>query len=333
MASRVPIETALKLYEVMLRIRQFELSVSDLFARGKIPGFLHTYVGEEAVAAGVCQNLRRSDWITSTHRGHGHLLAKGGRTDRAMAELFGRATGYNKGKGGSMHIAEPELGHMGANAIVGAGINLINGAALSAKYLGRDSVGVAFFGDGASNTGSFHEALNFAAVHALPVVFVCENNGYAESTPRWYHQRIQRIAERAAAYGMPAGTVDGNDVLCVYLAAGEAVARARAGGGPTLLECVTHRWRGHHEADNQKYRPKEELTDQERFCPILKLKSELLSAGEASAAAGAVTEADLLAIHQAIEEELRQAILYAENSPLPDPAEARTDIFTPTSQE
>jgi pyruvate dehydrogenase E1 component alpha subunit len=324
MDSRVTIDEALRMYEVMVRIRRFELAVSDLFARGKIPGFLHTYVGEEAVATGVCMNLRQDDWITSTHRGHGHLLAKGGRTDRAMAELFGRATGYNKGKGGSMHIAEPELGHMGANAIVGSGINLINGAALSAKYLGRDSIGVGFFGDGASNTGSFHESLNFAAVLELPVVFVCENNGYAESTPRWYHQKIKKISDRAVAYGMPAQTVDGNDVLCVYQAAKEAITRARSGGGPTLLECVTHRWRGHHEADNQKYRPKDEITDLDRFCPIQKLKRELMEKG--------VLEGTLSSIETAVDDEIREAISFAETSPLPDPAEARSNIFAPAGE-
>jgi len=320
MNLRISSDLGLQLYETMLRIRRFEESVSELFARGKIPGFLHTYVGEEAVATGVCAALRVDDWITSTHRGHGHLIAKGGRTDRAMAELFGRATGYNRGKGGSMHIAEPELGHMGANAIVGAGISLINGAALSAQYRGTDQVGVAFFGDGASNTGSFHEALNFAAVHQLPSVFVCENNAYAESTPRWYHQRIERIATRAEAYGMPGVTVDGNDVIAVYLAAGEAVARARRGEGPTLMECLTFRRRGHHEADNQAYRPKEELANPERHCPILKLRGELLACG--------VDESKLDAIHEAIEEEIREAVAFAESSPHPEPATARANIYT-----
>jgi acetoin:2,6-dichlorophenolindophenol oxidoreductase subunit alpha len=320
MELRIPSDRALELYTMMQRIRRFEESVSELYARGKIPGFLHTYVGEEAVATGVCANLTVDDWITSTHRGHGHLLAKGGRTDRSMAELFGRATGYNRGKGGSMHIAEPELGHLGANAIVGAGISLINGAALSAQYRGTSQVGVSFFGDGASNTGSFHEALNFAAVHKLPSVFVCENNNYAESTPRWYHQRVGRISERAAAYCMPGDTVDGNDVIVVYLAAGKAVARARRGEGPTLLECVTFRRRGHHEADNQFYRPKDELANPERHCPILKLRGELLATGTA--------ESTLDAIHAAIEEEIRLAVAFAESSPHPEPATARADIYS-----
>lgn len=322
--EQITIDTALRMYAGMLRIRKFELAVCDLFARGKIPGFLHTYVGEEAVATGVCENLRIDDWITSTHRGHGHLLAKGGQLDRAMAELFGRATGYNKGKGGSMHIAEPDLGHLGANAIVGAGISLINGAALSAKYLGKDNIGVSFFGDGASNTGSFHEALNFAAVHELPVVFVCENNGYAESTPRHYHQKIERVAERAKAYGIPGLTVDGNDVQCVYLAAKESVERARSGGGPTLLECVTHRWRGHHEADNQKYRPREEITNLERFCPIEKLKQDLLEAG--------IKPDAIQVLHEEVDDAIDRAIRFAEQSPFPDPSEARTDIFAPGGQ-
>jgi len=320
MDESISMDFGLKLYETMLRIRRFEETVCDLFARGRIPGFLHTYVGEEAVATGVCANLSREDWITSTHRGHGHLIAKGGKFDRAMAELYGKATGYNKGKGGSMHIAEPDLGHMGANAIVGAGINLINGAGLSAKYLGTGGVGVAFFGDGASNTGSFHEAMNFAAVHELPVVFVCENNGYAESTPRWYHQKNERVADRASAYCMPAMVANGNDVTEVYLAARAAVHRARSGGGPTLLECLTHRWRGHHEADNQSYRPKTEITDLDRFCPILKLKTQLLESG--------VKETAIAAIHEAIETELQAAVAFAESSPLPDPSSARSDIFT-----
>jgi len=191
MAEDVSNDVALQLYETMQRIRSFETAVIELFARGKIPGFLHTYVGEEAIAAGVCANLRPDDKIISTHRGHGHLIAKGGRLDLMMAELFGKRTGYCKGKGGSMHIAEPDLGMLGANAIVGAGTAIINGAALTAQYLGKDEVAVAFFGDGASNTGSFHEAMNMAAVWNLPTIFVCENNAYAESTPQTYHQKIK----------------------------------------------------------------------------------------------------------------------------------------------
>ncbi|MGQ9502343.1 MAG: thiamine pyrophosphate-dependent dehydrogenase E1 component subunit alpha [Anaerolineae bacterium] len=324
MNDRIPNDVALHLYEVMQRIRQFELAVVDLFARGKIPGFLHTYVGEEAVAAGVCAALRPDDYIISTHRGHGHLIAKGGRFDLMMAELFGRRTGYCKGKGGSMHIAEPELGMLGANAIVGAGIAIINGAALTAQYLGLDRVAVAFFGDGASNTGAFHEALNLASVWNLPSIFVCENNGYAESTPQRQHQKIKDIAVRAVAYDIPSAVVDGNDVGAVYLAAQEAVARARSGGGPTLIEAKTYRWRGHYEGDPQMYRSKAEVEAWEQKCPIARWRHALISSG--------IPATQLDAIDQRIREDLEHAIVFAEQSPFPDPAEARADIFTPAPE-
>lgn len=316
--------TALQLYATMRRIRSFELAVVELFARGKIPGFLHTYVGEEAVAAGVCAALRPDDYIISTHRGHGHLIAKGGRLDLMMAELFGRSTGYCKGKGGSMHIAEPDLGMLGANAIVGAGTVIINGAALTAQYLGTDRVAVAFFGDGASNTGAFHEALNLASVWNLPTIFVCENNGYAESTPQRQHQKITDIARRAVAYDIPGVTVDGNDVAAVYNAAVEAVARARADGGPTLLEAKTYRWRGHYEGDPQMYRPRDEVEAWEKKCPIERWRATLLAQGVPSAA--------LDEIDEHIRQELEQAVAFAEQSPWPEPADARSDIFTPTAE-
>jgi TPP-dependent pyruvate/acetoin dehydrogenase alpha subunit len=296
-----------------------------LFARGKIPGFLHTYVGEEAVAAGVCAALRPDDKIISTHRGHGHLIAKGGRLDLMMAELFGKRTGYCKGKGGSMHIAEPELGMLGANAIVGAGIAIINGAALTAQYLGTDQVAVAFFGDGASNTGVFHEALNMASVWNLPSIFVCENNGYAESTPRHQHQKIEDIAARAMAYDMPAAAVGGNDVGAVYLAAQEAVARARSGGGPSLIEAKTYRLRGHYEGDPQIYRSREEVEAWEKKEPVERWREALLERG--------ISLVQIEEIEARIEEELEQAVVFAEESPLPDPTEARSDIFTPLPAE
>jgi pyruvate dehydrogenase E1 component alpha subunit len=315
-------DVALQLYETMQRIRSFELAVVELFARGKIPGFLHTYVGEEAVAAGVCAALRPDDKIISTHRGHGHLIAKGGRLDLMMAELFGKRTGYCKGKGGSMHIAEPDLGMLGANAIVGAGIAIINGAALTAQYLGTDQVAVAFFGDGASNTGNFHEALNMASVWNLPSIFVCENNGYAESTPRTRHQKINDIAARAVAYDMPSVSVDGNDVGAVHLAAQEAVGRARAGGGPTLIEAKTYRMRGHYEGDPQIYRTKEEVEAWEQKDPLERWRKTLIASG--------VPAASLAEVDARIAQELQEAVAFAEESPLPDPAEARSDIFTPT---
>jgi pyruvate dehydrogenase E1 component alpha subunit len=325
MYEDIPDDIAVNFYETMVRIRKFELGVADLFARGKIPGFMHTYVGEEAVATGVCANLRIEDKITSTHRGHGHLIAKGGQFDLMMAELFSKGTGYNKGKGGSMHIAEPDLGHLGANAIVGAGLALINGATLTAQYLGTDHVGVCFFGDGASNEGIFHESLNLASVWDLPTIFVCENNGYGESTPQHQHQKITDIAVRGVAYDIPAEIVDGDDVGAVYLATKAAVERARKGGGPTLLECKTHRWRGHHEADIQDYRPSEELKNIEQFDAIKRWRGVLLERG--------VSKETLDAIDARVDLEMLQAIKFAESSPEPDLSEALTDITTPLTEE
>ena len=325
MGKQVTNEIALNLYEMMVRIRKFEQAVVDLFSRGKIPGFLHTYIGEEAVAAGVCANLSVEDKITSTHRGHGHLIAKGGQFDKAMAELFGKATGYNKGKGGSMHIAEPDLGMLGANAIVSAGIPIATGAALTAQFLGEDWVGVAFFGDGASNEGAFHESLNLASVWSLPVVYVCENNDYAESTPRWQHQKIKDIAIRAQSYGLPGVIVDGNNVEAVYFCAKEAIERARSGGGPTLIEAKTTRWRGHHEADNQSYRDRAEFQAALENDAIGRWEEALLSRG--------IPQLKMDAVNTRVENELNEAIEFAEQSPLPDPAEARADIFTPFELE
>lgn len=223
-----------------------------------------------------------------------------------------------------MHIAEPDLGMLGANAIVGAGAAIINGAAFTAQYLGNDGVAVAFFGDGATNTGTFHEAMNFAAVWNLPSIFVCENNGYAESTPRRQHQKIQAVAQRAVAYDMPGVTVDGNNVGAVYLATRSAVQRARSGGGPAFIECQTTRWRGHHEADQQHYRPKEEMLTIEDRDAIRDWRNELLARG--------VSAAQLDEIEQTAAQELENAVAFAEASPLPDPAQAYTDIFTPVSE-
>jgi pyruvate dehydrogenase E1 component alpha subunit len=308
----------------MLKIRKFELKVGELFARGKIPGFLHTYVGQEAVASGVCAALRLDDVIVSTHRGHGHLIGKGGQLDLMMAELYGKSTGYNKGKGGSMHIADPDLGMLGANAIVGAGLVLINGAALTAQYLGKDNVGVCFFGDGASNTGTFHEGLNLASVWNLPSIFICENNRYAESTPQHQHQKIKDIARRADAYDIPSMIVDGDDVGAVYLTTMEAVERARTGGGPTLIEAKTHRWKGHHAADTQEYRSKDEIQDMEKHCPINRWSEYLLNIG--------IPKETLNAIEAQVEQAIEEAIAFAEESPQADLKEARADIFTPTAE-
>jgi len=318
-------ETALRLFETMVRIRGFEMAVVDLFAHGKIPGFLHSSVGQEAVPAGAVAALRPDDWIISTHRGHGHVIAKGGRLDLMMAELFGRRTGYNKGKGGSMHIAAPDLRILGANAIVGAGIAIINGAALTEQYLGTDRVAMAFFGDGASNTGSFHEALNMASVWNLPSIFVCEHNGFAESTPSRIHQKIKDVAVRANAYDIPGVTVDGNDVAAVYEAACDAVKRARAGGGPTLIEAKTYRMRGHYEGDPLNYRPKDE--------PEQWKQKDAIDRGRALALTLGALPADIAEIEERAQAEIRAAVAFAEVSPSPEPADAYTDLFTPMPQE
>ncbi|MEO1667860.1 MAG: thiamine pyrophosphate-dependent dehydrogenase E1 component subunit alpha [Chloroflexota bacterium] len=254
----------LDIYQRILRIRRFEEEVGRLFKQGQLPGFVHLYIGEEAVGAGVCAALRDDDYITSTHRGHGHVIAKGGDINRMMAELFGRATGYCKGKGGSMHIADFEIGMLGACGIVGGGIPVATGAGLSAKYRGSDQVAVCFFGDGAANEGSFHESLNLAAALELPVIFVCENNQYGEFTPSIHAMKIEHIADRAAGYGMPGVIADGTDAMEMYRVTAEAVARARNGEGPTLIEAKTHRVGGHAEGEEaflagQQYRLPDEL--------------------------------------------------------------------------
>jgi len=319
----VPQDTLLDLYRTMVIIRTFEQRVQDLYARGHIPGLAHLYLGEEAVAAGVCANLGPEDYITSTHRGHGHVIAKGADLKPMMAELYGKITGYCKGKGGSMHIADVNIGILGANGIAGGGLPIATGAGLSAKVLGNGRVTACFFGDGASNNGTFHESLNLASVHKLPVVYVCENNGYGISVSQRQHQAIEDISVRAMAYGMPGKTVDGNDVLAVYQAAKKAVERARAGEGPTLLECKTYRHRGHHEGDpNQgaRYRSKEEIEKWlakdpiDRFERLLIQKKVLSKAGSRK-------------IAQEAARQVEEAIQFAEASPFPAVDEMYQDIF------
>ena len=313
-------EKLIEMYRTMVRIRTFEERVSKEFAAGNIPGFVHLYVGEEATATGACANLRPDDYITSTHRGHGHLIAKGGKTDRMMAELYGKRAGYCKGKGGSMHIADVEIGILGANGIVGAGIPIAGGAALSAKMRGTDQVAVCFFGDGASNTTRFHEGVNLASIWELPVVYVIENNMYAEKTRISDACKVPNIANRASAYGIPGVTVDGNDVLAVYEAVGETVARARRGEGPTLVECKTYRWHGHTEGDRQTYKPKEEVEEWMKKDPIPAFRKRLLQMG-------VLTEKEADRISQGINEEIEKAVKVAEESPLPAPEEALADVF------
>jgi pyruvate dehydrogenase E1 component alpha subunit len=313
-------EKLIDMYRVMVRIRTFEERVVKEFAAGNIPGAAHLYAGEEAVAAGACANLRADDYIISTHRGHGHLIAKGGKTERMMAELYGKKTGYNKGKGGSMHIADMEIGILGANAIVGAGIPIAGGAALSAKMRGTDQVIICFMGDGATNTGRFHEGVNLAAIWNLPVVYVIENNSYAESTPISAVCKLTNLSDRASAYGIPGKTVDGNDVLAVYEAVGEAVARARKGQGPTLVECKTYRYRGHFEGDPQTYKTKGEVEEWLKKDPIPRFRKHLTGMGVLSEEA-----ADK--ISQEMKAEIEKAVKFAQESPYPAPEEALEDVY------
>lgn len=263
------------LYRTMVKIREFETKAGELFAAGKLPGFIHLSIGQEAVAAGVCALLTDDDYLTTTHRGHGHCLAKGGQPLGMMAELFGRDEGYGLGRSGSMHIADNSVGILGANAIVGAGIPMALGGALAAQLDGQGCVAVAFFGDGAVAEGVFHESLNLAALWSLPIVFVCENNGFAELTPVSTHLANPHVAELASAYGMPSESVDGNDVRAVLEAADAAISRARSGEGPTLLEARTTRWRGHFEGDPQHYRAREELAALHERDPIVAWRAVL----------------------------------------------------------
>ncbi len=312
-------ETLLGMYRKMLTIRRFEERASELYAAGRMPGFVHLYIGEEAVATGVCASLTDKDFITSTHRGHGHVIAKGGKTDLMMAELYGKVTGYCKGKGGSMHIADVDLGILGANGIVGAGQPISVGAAFACKYKKTDAVAVCFFGDGASNRGTFHEAMNMASSFKLPVVFVCENNMYGISNYQKHHMNISDIADRAGAYGVPGVSVDGNDVIAVYEAASEAVARARRGDGPSIVECKTWRQRGHFEGDPAKYKDPEEQKAWLAKDPIPRIEAKLIELGMA-------TQADIDAMRAKVDEEIEAAVKFAEDSPEPGDDELLTDV-------
>ncbi|MEA2512137.1 MAG: acetoin:2,6-dichlorophenolindophenol oxidoreductase subunit alpha [Thermomicrobiales bacterium] len=310
----------LEMYERMVQIRTFEDAAGKNFADGLIPGFVHLYAGEEAIAVGVCSHLSDKDFITSTHRGHGHCIAKGVDIPGMVAELMGKATGVCKGKGGSMHIADVDKGMLGANGIVGGGFPLACGAALTAKTLGTGGVAICFFGDGASNQGTFHEGLNLAAIWNLPVVFVCENNGYAESTPVSYHCAASDIANRAASYEIPGVVVDGLDLFSVYEVAGEAIARARRGEGPTLIEAKTYRFYGHFQGDMVTYRTQEEL---DRF----KLRDPILSVRAYGVQHGLATPDEFEAIDARVQRDLDTAWGDAKTAPWPAPEEALTDVY------
>ena len=311
------------LHRRMVRIRFFEEAAGRLFEANKIPGFVHLYVGQEAVAAGVCVALRDDDQISSTHRGHGHLVAKGGSLDKMMAELMGKATGYCQGKGGSMHICDLELNMLGANGIVGGGVPIAVGAGFANKYRGNDTVSVVFFGDGTTNIGAFHEAANMAAALQLPVLFVCENNEYAEYTARSKTMAIDDVVERAAAYGMPGQVVDGMNAVEVYEATRRALVTIRAGEGPSFLECKTYRYFNHHgiQTLGMKYRSDDEVAGWRERDAIVSLEQMMVEHAMA-------TEADIEATRAAVLAEVDTAIEYAEASPLPDPSGLLDNVYT-----
>ncbi|QIE54181.1 thiamine pyrophosphate-dependent dehydrogenase E1 component subunit alpha [Pikeienuella piscinae] len=308
----------------MILIRRFEEGAEDAYTRGLIHGTMHLSIGQEASAVGACLPLSDEDKITSTHRGHGHCIAKGAEPTKMFAEFFGKETGYCKGRGGSMHIADVAKGNLGANGIVGGGLPIAVGAALSAKRLGTGGVVTCFFGDGANNEGAFHEALNMAAVWKLPVVFVCENNKYGMSVSTERSTAAAQVADRAVAYGMPGEAVDGNDVSAVAEACNAAVERARAGEGPSLIETMTYRWRGHSKSDRNRYRTKDEIESWVARDPIPRFAALLVEHG-------VMTEAEVAALEIDVAEEIATAIDYARQSPDPNPLEATRDVYTPAA--
>jgi len=314
----------LNIYESMNRMRLFETRAMELFRQGLVTGSMHLYIGEEAIAATAGVLLRKDDFITSTHRGHGHCIAKGARTDRMMAELLGRATGYCKGKGGSMHIADFEIGILGANGMVGGGIPIAAGSGITNKIMKKnDAVTVCFFGEGASNEGVFHESLNLAAVWKLPVVFLCENNLYQVFTSVKESCSVQDISVRSASYGIPGVTVDGNDVFELYKALDTAIGRCRAGEGPTLIEAKTYRWDGHYTGDGYAkggYRTVEEIEEWKKRDPIKRLGEYLLENKMS-------TEDELECIHKRLEEEMKAAEEFAKASPWPEDEELMDDVY------
>jgi TPP-dependent pyruvate/acetoin dehydrogenase alpha subunit len=311
----------LALFRKMLLVRAFEEKAGEMFSQNLIPGFIHLSIGEEASSVGICSVLNADDYVASTHRGHGHMLAKGADPKLMFAELLGKATGYCKGKGGSMHIADFSIGILGANGVVAGGFPIIIGAGLSAKLRKTDQVGVVFFGDGAANRGPFHEALNMAAILKLPIIFVCENNLYASTTPSKYTLAGGSVANRAKAYGIPGYTTDGNDILKVRDAAGKAVERARKGKGPSIVENITYRYRGHFEGDPQKYRTKAEIDEYRKTRdPIDRFQRHLKKDG-------ILTVGVEKKIREEIADLIEEAVQFGREAPLPRPEEALEDLF------
>jgi len=320
--NELTLEQHLQLYRVMVTIRKFEETVYDVYSRGIMPGLAHLYTGMEAVATGVCGNLTPSDNVTSTHRGHGHLIAKGGDPAQMFAELLGKSSGYNKGKGGSMHIADLSLGMLGANGIVGGGLGIATGAGLSAKVLGQERVSVAFFGDGAINEGLFYEVANIASLWQLPVVYVLENNGYGEYTTS-DRSTAGSAAGRAEALNIPTKTVDGNSILDVHEGAAWAINHARSGAGPAFLECKTYRWRGHHmgdQGDTYGYRNQDEIDTWMKKCPIQRYRLFLIDSK-------ILPEFELEKVDEEVQQLINQAVEFAKAAPYPDPSEVYTDVY------
>lgn len=313
-------EMQIKMYRDMVRIRTFEEKLRVLDMQGKTPGFYHLYSGEEACAVGACSALEKKDYITSTHRGHGHLIAKGGNIRKMMAEMFAKETGYCKARGGSMHVASVELGMLGANGIVGAGIPIATGAALSSKYQKNGKVVVCFFGDGATNQGTFHESLNIAASFKLPVVYLCENNLYGVGTRQCDVRGIKDIAVRASSYGMPGSIVDGNNPEAVFAAVAEAVKRARDGYGPALIECRTYRHHSHFTGEPDNYRDPAEVAEWKTKDPILLYGAKLVQEGILSAD-------DLIKVAADAKAEIDDAVDFAEKSPEPSPATLLDHVY------
>ncbi|GAA3411564.1 thiamine pyrophosphate-dependent dehydrogenase E1 component subunit alpha [Paenibacillus hodogayensis] len=313
-------EKAKWMYTKMLEIRKFEDAIHHEFSKGSLPGFVHLYAGQEAVAVGVCAHLNDRDTITSTHRGHGHCIAKECDINGMMAELYGKATGICKGRGGSMHIADLDKGMLGANGIVGGGFPIATGAALTAKIKKTQAVSCCFFGDGANNQGTFHESLNQAAIWKLPVIFVAENNGYGEATTFEYASSCTHIADRAHAYNIPGVIVDGKDVIAVYEAAQTAIDRARNGEGPTLIECITFRNYGHFEGDTQTYKTDEETKEENERDAIVLFKQYVLQNGLLSLE-------ETAGIEQAVDAQIREAVRFAEESPYPEDKVLYEDVY------
>ena len=322
-AIDIPSATLREMYLIMLKIRRFEEKIIELYPAQEMKTPVHLYIGQEAIATGVCVNLAKDDYIFSTHRGHGHYIAKGGDLKLLMAELYGRRTGCSKGKGGSMHLVAPEVGILGTSSIVGGITPLATGVALASVMQGNRRVAVAFLGDGAVDEGTFHESLNFASLKKLPVLFICENNFYATNSPLRARQPADNIAQRAKGYVMPGIRVDGNDVLAVFRVAREAIKRARNGDGPTLIECRTYRWM-QHVGPNYDFklgcRPKEELDGWRKKCPIKRYKKFLLDKN-------IISESEMTQIADQIDKEIEEAVIFGQNSPFPDKDELFDDVY------